>query len=93
LSSNPSIRGLQRVKHGLTRLSLAKGLTPKSVLGKDCAGIAPTKDTRYTELMLIEDAPGSLPDEIISSAVISLLEMIVTGCRLNIHPPPPCQSR
>ena len=79
LSSNPAIRGLQRVTHGVSSLALSKGATPKSVRGKDCAGIASTRDTWFTELLHIENAAGLHPDEIIMFAVTSLVGKIVTG--------------
>ena len=87
LSSNPAIRGLQRVKHGVSSLALSQGGTPKDVRGKDCAGIAPTRDTWYSELLRIEGAPDSLPEEIVSFAVMDLVEKILIGCCLNIAPP------
>lgn len=87
LSSNPAIRGLQIIKHGISALALSKGATPKTIRGNDCAGIAPTKDTWYTELLLIENAPESFPDEIIKYGVISLLESVFKACRLELHLP------
>jgi hypothetical protein len=87
LSSNPAIRGLQRVTHGVSSLALSKGATPKAVRGRHCAGITPTDDTWYTEQLRIEDTSGLLPGEIITFAVMSLMEKIVTGCCLNVRPP------
>jgi len=87
LSSNPVIRGLQRVKHGVSSLALSKGATPRAVRGNDCAGVKPSTDTWYSELLRIENAQGSLPDEIISFSVISLVEKIITGCCLHVSPP------
>ncbi len=87
LSSNPAIRGLQRVKHGVSSLALSKGATPRAIRGNDCSGIKPAAGTWYAEILRIENAPASLPDEIISFAVISLVEKIITGCCLPVSPP------
>lgn len=87
LASNPVIRGLQLVKHGISALALSNGAIPKFVRGNDCAGIAPTEETWFTELLLIEKAAALSPDDIISFSVRSLMEKIFTGCRLQYRPP------
>ncbi len=74
--SHPAMRGLQLVNHGVRELALSKGSTPKTLSGNDCAGIAPTMDIWYTELLAIQNAPDSLPDEIIRYGVIELLKKI-----------------
>lgn len=89
LSSNPAIRGLQRVKHAVTGLALSEGATPRAVRGKECSGTAPTDDTWYTEILRIESAPPSLPPMIVPFAVSALVEKILTGCCLNIPVPSP----
>jgi hypothetical protein len=61
LSSNPAIRGLQQVEHGVSSLALSKGAAPWAVHGDDCAGIKPASDTWYW-LLLMNNAPGSLPE-------------------------------
>jgi hypothetical protein len=76
IGSNPAIRGLQLVNFGVRDLALSKGATPRALRGNDCAGIAPTRDDWYTELLLIENAPGSFPDEMINYCVINLLKKI-----------------
>ncbi len=83
LSSNPIIRGLQRVKHGVSSLAISKGAVPRAIRGNGCAGIKPATDTWYSELLRIEKASGSLVDEIIPFAVLSLVEKIITGCCLH----------
>jgi hypothetical protein len=83
LSSNPAIRGLQIVKLEVKTLALSKGASPKTIRGNDCAGIAPTKDTWYTEILLIEDAAESLPAEIMNYSVTRLLESIFKACMLE----------
>jgi hypothetical protein len=84
---NPSMRGLQLVNLGVRALALAKGATPKALRGNDCAGIAPPEDTWYTELLLIENAPGSFPDEMVNYCVINLLRKIFKACMLEVQLP------
>lgn len=76
LSSNPVIRGLQRINHGVRELALSRGGALKSIRGRDCAGIAPTPETWYTEMLLIEKSHEILPGEIISYSVASFIEKI-----------------
>ncbi|HTR45156.1 MAG TPA: hypothetical protein VMH06_05545 [Thermodesulfovibrionales bacterium] len=87
IGSNPSVRGLQLVNHGVRALALSRGATPKALRGKDCAGLIPTEDTWYTELLLIEDAVESFPDEMIEYCVISLLRKIFNACMLEVPLP------
>lgn len=87
IGSNPSLRGLQLVNLGVRALALTRGATPKALRGNDCAGIAPTKDTWYTELLLIENASESFPGEIINYCVINLLKKIFKACMLEVHLP------
>ena len=51
-----------RGRGALIALELSKCATPKRLRGNDCAGIAPTKDSWYSELLLIENAPETFPD-------------------------------
>jgi hypothetical protein len=87
IGSNPSLRGLQLVNHGVRALALSRGATPKALRGKDCAGLAPTEDTWYTELLLIEDAAESFPDEMIAYCVTNLLRKIFHACMLDVPLP------
>ena len=87
IGSNPSVRGLQLVNHGVRALALSRGATPKAFRGNDCAGIAPTKDTWYTEILLIENAPKSFPDEMINYCVLNLLRKISNACMLEVQLP------
>ena len=87
LGSNPVIRGLQLVKHGISALALSKGAIPKFIRGNDCAEITPSGETWYTELLLIDKAAALSPDDIISFSVRNLMEKIFTGCRLEHQPP------
>jgi hypothetical protein len=84
---NPSMRGLQLVNCGVRALALTQGATPVALRGNDCAGIAPPKDTWYTELLLIENAPGSFPDEMINYCVMNLLRKIFNACMLEVQLP------
>ena len=87
LGPSPAMRGLQIVRLGVNALAISKGATPKTLRGNDCAGIAPTKDSWYTELLLIENAPETFPDEIIRYSVARLIESIFMACRLELHLP------
>jgi len=87
LGPSPAMRGLQIVKLGINSLALSAGATPKTLRGKDCAGVAPTKDSWYTELLLIENAPETFPEEIINYSVTRLIESIFKACRLELHLP------
>lgn len=74
--SNPAVRGLQLVNNEVRALTLSKGATPKTVQGNYCTGITPTDENWSTEHILIENAPESLPGEIINYCVINLLKKI-----------------
>ncbi len=74
--SNPAMRGLRLINRDLRALALSNGATPKSIQGNDCAGIVPPKDGWYRDMLLIENAPDSLPDEIINYCVVNLLKKI-----------------
>ena len=84
LSSSPAIRGLQIVRLGLSSLALENGATPRTFRGKECAGLAPTTETWYVDVLQIENAPESFPSEIIGYGVLGLLESIFKACRLEI---------
>jgi len=83
LASNPALRGLQLVNHDVRSLALSSGATPKAIRGNYCAGIAPTTDMWYTELLLIENANDSFPAEVINYGVINLLKKIIQACMLQ----------
>ncbi len=87
IGSNPAVRGLQLVNLSVRDLALSRGATPRAIRGNDCAGIAPTKDTWYTELLLIEKAPASFPDEIINYCVMNLLAKIFKAVMLELRLP------
>ena len=72
--SNPVMRGLQLVNYDARAMALSKGATPKAIKGEQCSGIVPPGNGWYKEMLLIENAPDSLPDEIISHCVIHLLK-------------------
>ncbi|MBI5740902.1 MAG: hypothetical protein HZA16_09285 [Nitrospirae bacterium] len=71
---NPVLRGLQLVNVEARALALARGATPVAVKGEYCNGIVPASNGWYKEMLLIEHAPDSLPDEIISHCVVNLLK-------------------
>lgn len=75
------------VNHGVRGLALSKGATPRAFRGKDCAGTAPTRDTWYTEILLIENAPASFPGELIEYCVVSLVKKVFKAAMLGFDPP------
>lgn len=86
--SNPAIRGLQLVNLGVRALALSNGATPKTVRGSECAGITPAVGSWYTEHLLIENAPESLPEEVIMYCVVNLLKKIFKAmCLLEVDLP------
>jgi len=86
--SNPAMRGLQLVNLDVRALALSHGATPKSLRGgNECRGIAPVRDGLYKERLLIENAPASLPHDIISHAVPALLKKIANSCLLDFNLP------
>jgi hypothetical protein len=87
LGPSPAMRGLQIVRLGVNALELSKGATAKRLRRNDCAGIAPTKDSWYSELLLIENAPETFPDQIVKYSVARLIESIFRACRLEMHLP------
>jgi len=72
--SNPVMRGLQLVNVEARALALSRGATPIAIQGDYCNGIVPASNGWYKEMLLIENAPDSLPDEIISHCVVNLLK-------------------
>lgn len=76
IGSSPVVRGLQLVNHEVRKMAISKGATPVTIKGNHCAGIAPTMDTWYSDVLTIENAPGSFADEIIEYCVPGLLKKI-----------------
>jgi hypothetical protein len=72
--SNPVLRGLQLVNLDARAIALSEGATPKAIKGEHCSGIVPPSNGWYKEMLLIENAPSSLPDKIISHCVVHLLK-------------------
>lgn len=85
--SNPAMRGLQLVNMEIRSLVLSKGATPGTIRGNYCEGIVPNGDLWYTEQLLIENAPASLPEKIIRYGVINLLKKIDRAIMLGSNPP------
>ncbi|MBZ0158013.1 MAG: hypothetical protein K8I29_17590 [Alphaproteobacteria bacterium] len=82
LASNSALRGLQLVNLGIRNMAREKGITIKPLRG-NCAGIAAGGDGWYSELLLIENAPESFPEEIITYGAITLLKKILKACMLQ----------
>lgn len=87
IGGNPVKSGLQVVNYDICALAISKGATPRVIIGNDCAGIAPTKDVWYSELLQIENSPVSLPYEIIILGVRNLVQKIVSCSRLEYQVP------
>ena len=87
IGSSPVVRGLQLVNLGLRDLALSRGATPKALRGNECEGIVPTKDTWYTERLLIENAPESFPEEVLYYCVNNLLKKIFKASMRELQLP------
>ncbi len=74
--SNPCTRGLQLVNLGVRALALSNGATPKAARGNECAGLLPSRDGMYKDLLRIENAQESLPEEIINYCVINFMKKV-----------------
>jgi len=85
--SNPAIRGLQLVNLEIRSLALSKGSTLKAVRDNVCHGIVSTETPWYKEQLLIENAPESLPEDIIRFGVIHLLKKIDRATMLGAELP------
>ena len=83
LAVSPSMRGLQNTRNAISSLALEKGARPRFIRGRECAGIAPTKESWYTDLLVIENAPGPFSEEIIRCGVAALVESIFRACRIH----------
>ncbi len=78
LGSNPMISGLQQVKYDLCTLAISKGATPReNVKTAECAGMAPTSETWYTQALIVDNAADLSPDDVIQFCVNSLMKRIV----------------
>jgi hypothetical protein len=87
LASNPALKSLQITNHKVRALALSIGAAPKSRRGKDCIGIAPTTDTWYTELLIIENAPDTFAKELLEFSIVSLVKRVIKMCLLSIDMP------
>ncbi|MBF0344460.1 MAG: hypothetical protein HQL06_09550 [Nitrospirae bacterium] len=87
LGQNPAVKGLQSSNLEVRSFVLSKGAALKSIRSDDCFGIAPTKDLWNSELFLIENAPDSLPPEIIRYAVMNFLSIALPSCLPNVTLP------
>jgi hypothetical protein len=87
IGSSPVVRGLQLVNLGVRDLALSRGATPKALRGDECEGIVPTKDTWYTERLLIENAQESFPDEMLHYCVNNLLKKIFKASMRELQLP------
>jgi hypothetical protein len=87
LASNPALKGLQITNHKVRTLALSKGAVPKTCKGMDCVDIAPTPDTWYSELLIIENAPEGFDEELFEFSIVSLVKRVVKMCIFSIDMP------
>jgi hypothetical protein len=87
LASNPALRGLELVKIAVCDMALAKGALPKIIRGNYCAGLTTTDEGWFTDILLIENAPDSFPEEVIGYCAMALLKSIFKACRLEVALP------
>jgi hypothetical protein len=87
IGSSPVMRGLQLVNLGVRDLALSQGAIPKALRGNECEGIVPTKDTWYTERLLIKNSPESFPDEMLHYCVMNLLKKIFKASMREVQLP------
>jgi len=87
LYANSCTRGLQQVHHMVTDFALSRGAKSRIIGGNDCAGLAPSKDFWYTDVLRIENASGSFPEELINFCVTNLVKIIFSACVLEIQLP------
>lgn len=81
LGQNPAVKGLQSSNNNVRTFILDKGAAPVSVRGDDCLGISPLKDDVWnSEMLLIENAPASLPLELIEFSLLNLLKLVLPAC-------------
>ncbi len=90
LAVSPSMRGLQIARGAISSLALEKGARPRFIIGRrDCADTAPTQESWYTDLLVIENAPRSFSEEIVRCGVTALVVSIFKACRISFHLPDP----
>ncbi len=89
LAVSPSMRGLQNTRYKISSMVIEKGARPKFIRGKDCAGISAARESWYTDLLLIENAPESISDEIIRCGVTALITSVFKACRIPFQLPDP----
>lgn len=88
MGSNPITSGLQLLKYDVCSLALSKGAVPSSRHGTTkCAGMTLSEGTWYIENLLIENASGMLPEEIVAFCVDSYVKRIA-ACSLQKHEVP-----
>jgi hypothetical protein len=88
LGQNPAIKGLQSSNLEARSFALARGVTPRTVRGGDCALLNPRQDdTWYKELILFDNAPESFPSELAAFSVLNFLRIMLPCCRIYDAPP------
>lgn len=87
IGNNPILNGLKVINFDICSRETSKGAGFKVIDRGGCTGIAPTKDTWYTQQMRIEDPSALSLDDIIDYAVKSLLARIATFSPIPVQLP------
>lgn len=87
LGSNPILSGLQLVNFDICSQAIAAGGTLNPGGRKGCGGIAPTKEAWYSQVLRIDNASRLSSEELVASAVGSLLRKIVASSGLDVKVP------
>ncbi|MBF0557886.1 MAG: hypothetical protein HQL08_03800 [Nitrospirae bacterium] len=87
LYANPCQRGLQQLHHMVTDFAASRGAKSRIVGGAACVGLAPSNDFWYSDVLSIENASDSFPDDLISFCVTNLLKIIFNSCMLELPLP------
>ncbi|TAN38569.1 MAG: hypothetical protein EPN25_13645 [Nitrospirae bacterium] len=87
IGGNPIVSGIQRIKYEICSLAISKGAVPHELNESPCRSLVPKKDSWSSEFLLIEDAAGLVPEELVTFAVTSLVDKIVTSSHLDYRVP------
>lgn len=87
LYANSCMRGLQHVHHMVTDFAASRGAISRIIGGNDGAGLSPANGYWYTDVLVVENASESFPDELINFCVTNLLKTIFLACMLELQLP------
>lgn len=87
-SSNPVVRGLQRVRMEVIAMALDHKAAVRSIKGGACADLAPASaDTWYAERLGIESSSGLSNAALVSFTIMAFLEKIALSGLFAIDAP------